>query len=94
MLEGENVFIYRVLEDNSLEKIQIQIGNGDEGFIEVISGLNEGDVIDTVFTFKNCHCGPKMRQNGGKNMIFASSNCVRKIPLIFTSCLEFITRPI
>ncbi len=45
MLEGENAFIYRVLEDNSLDKIQIQIGNRDEGFIEVISGLNKGDVI-------------------------------------------------
>ena len=45
MLEGENAFIYRVLEDNSLDKIQIQIGNRDEGFIEVISGWNKGDVI-------------------------------------------------
>ena len=45
MLEGENAYIYRVLEDNSLDKIQIQIGNRDEGFIEVITGLNEGDVI-------------------------------------------------
>ena len=38
-------FVYRVLDDNSLEKTQIQIGNRDEGFIEVISGLNEGDLI-------------------------------------------------
>ena len=45
MLEGESSFVYRVLDDNSLEKIQIQIGNRDEGFIEVISGLNEGDLI-------------------------------------------------
>ena len=45
MLEGENAFIYRVLEDNSLDKIQIQIGNRNEGFIEVISGLKKGDVI-------------------------------------------------
>ena len=45
MLEGESSFVYRVLNDNSLEKIQIQIGNRDEGFIEVISGLNEGDLI-------------------------------------------------
>ena len=28
-----------------LEKIQIQIGNRNGGFIEVISGLNEGDLI-------------------------------------------------
>jgi len=45
MLEGESSFVYRVLDDNSLEKTQIQIGNRDEGFIEVISGLNEGDLI-------------------------------------------------
>ena len=45
MLEGESSFVYRVLDDNSLEKIQIQIGNRDKGFIEVISGLNEGDLI-------------------------------------------------
>ena len=35
----------KVLEDNSLNKIQIQIGNRDKGFIEVISGLNKDDLI-------------------------------------------------
>ena len=45
MLEGENTFVYKVLEDNSLNKIQIQIGNRDKGFIEVISGLNKDDLI-------------------------------------------------
>ena len=34
-----------IRDSNSLEKIQIQIANRDDGFIEVISGLNEGDLI-------------------------------------------------
>tara|TARA_B100001057_G_scaffold346290_1_gene347509 strand:+ start:259 stop:1128 length:870 start_codon:yes stop_codon:yes gene_type:complete len=45
MLEGESAFVYKVLEDNSLNKIQIKIGNRDKGFIEVISGLNKDDLI-------------------------------------------------
>ena len=45
MLEGENAFVYKVQEDNSLNKTQIQIGNRDKGFIEVISGLNKDDLI-------------------------------------------------
>ena len=45
MLEGDNAFVYKVLEDNSLNKTQIQIGNRDKGFIEVLSGLNKDDLI-------------------------------------------------
>jgi len=45
MLEGNNAYIYKVLENNGINKTKIEIGIRNEGWIEVISGLNEGDII-------------------------------------------------
>ena len=32
-------------EDNIVNKVEIEIGIRNSGFVEVISGLNEGDII-------------------------------------------------
>jgi membrane fusion protein (multidrug efflux system) len=45
MLEGKNAYVYKVLDDNSVNKTQIEIGIRDKGSVEVISGLKLGDVI-------------------------------------------------
>ena len=45
MMEGEKAFIYTVSKDNIANKINIEIGIRQEGSIEILSGLNIGDVI-------------------------------------------------
>ena len=45
MLEGKNAYVYKVLDDNSVNKTQIEIGIRDKGSVEVTSGLKLGDVI-------------------------------------------------
>ena len=45
MMEGEKAFIYTVSKDNIVNKINIEIGIRQEGSIEILSGLNIGDVI-------------------------------------------------
>ncbi len=45
MMEGEKAFVYKVSDENIVNKIEVQIGNRSEGKIEILSGLNEGDVI-------------------------------------------------
>ena len=45
MMEGEKAFVYKVSSENIANKIEVQIGNRNEGKIEIISGLNEGDMI-------------------------------------------------
>jgi len=45
MLEGDKTYIYKVSEDNITNKIEIIIGIRDNGYVEIISGLNEGDNI-------------------------------------------------
>ena len=45
MMEGEKTFVYKVSSENVANKIEVQIGNRNEGKIEIISGLNEGDMI-------------------------------------------------
>ena len=43
MIEGNKTYVYKVSKDNIANKTEIKIGIRDDGFIEVISGLNEGD---------------------------------------------------
>ena len=38
-------YVYKVSEENIVNKTEIVIGIRDSGFIEIISGLNEGDNI-------------------------------------------------
>ena len=45
MMEGEKAFVYKVSDENIVNKIEVQIGNRSEGKIEILSGLNEGDII-------------------------------------------------
>ena len=45
MLEGNKAYVYKVSEDNIVNKVEIEIGIRNSGFVEVISGLNEGDII-------------------------------------------------
>ena len=45
MMEGEKAFIYTVSKDNIANKINIEIGTRQEGSIEILSGLNIGDII-------------------------------------------------
>ncbi|MDA7713561.1 efflux RND transporter periplasmic adaptor subunit [Candidatus Pelagibacter sp.] len=45
MVEGSNYFVYKVSEDNIANKIEIEIGIRNNGFIEIVSGLNEGEII-------------------------------------------------
>jgi len=44
-MEGEKTFVYKVSPENIANKIEVQIGNRNEGKIEILSGLNKGDVI-------------------------------------------------
>ena len=45
MIVGNKTYVYKVSEDNIVNKTEIEIGIRDAGFIEVISGLNEGENI-------------------------------------------------
>ena len=45
MMEGEKAYVYKVSKDNVVNKTEIKVGLRSEGSIEVISGLNEGDII-------------------------------------------------
>ena len=45
ILEGNKVYIYRVDDKNIANKTEIQIGNRSQGYLEVNSGLNKGDIV-------------------------------------------------
>jgi len=45
MVEGNKTHVFKVSKDNITNKTEIKIGIRDGGFIEVITGLNEGDNI-------------------------------------------------
>ena len=45
ILEGNKVYIYKVDDKNIANKNEIQIGNRSQGYLEVKSGLNEGDIV-------------------------------------------------
>jgi membrane fusion protein (multidrug efflux system) len=45
IMEGEKAFVYKVSPENIVNKIEVQIGNRSEGKVEILSGLNEGDII-------------------------------------------------
>ena len=45
ILEGNKAYVYKVSEDNIASKLEIKIGLRDDGNVEVISGLNSGDII-------------------------------------------------
>ena len=45
MMEGDKTYVYKVSEKNITNKNQVVIGIRDNGFIEIISGLSQGDNI-------------------------------------------------
>ena len=45
MMEGEKTYVYKVSKDNIVNKTEIKIGIRQESNIEVLSGLNIGDII-------------------------------------------------
>jgi membrane fusion protein, multidrug efflux system len=45
MVEGDKTYVYKVSKENIANKTEIKIGIRDGGFIEVISGLTEGETI-------------------------------------------------
>jgi membrane fusion protein (multidrug efflux system) len=45
MVEGSKTYVYKVSKDNISNKTEIEIGIRSDGFIEIISGLNEGETI-------------------------------------------------
>jgi membrane fusion protein (multidrug efflux system) len=45
MLEGDKIFVYKVSEKDITNKVQIKIGIRNNGYVEVLSGLIEGENI-------------------------------------------------
>ena len=45
IVEGDNVFIYKVDEENKAIKTKVNIGDRYNGFVEIIEGINSGDKI-------------------------------------------------
>ena len=45
MMEGNKTYVYKIAEDNIANKTEVVIGIRNAGFIEVVSGLTEGDNI-------------------------------------------------
>ena len=45
MYEGGKKFIYKIIENNMIKKIEIETGIRNEGNIEVLKGLNGGDKV-------------------------------------------------
>jgi membrane fusion protein (multidrug efflux system) len=45
MLEGDKIYVYKVSEKNITDKTEIKTGIRDGGYVEVLSGLNEGENI-------------------------------------------------
>lgn len=47
VLRGSNIYVMRVNNDNTVEKVSVQTGIGLGGFVEVIGNVNQGDRIIT-----------------------------------------------
>ena len=45
ILEGNKVYIYKIDENNLAKKAEVKIGMRDKGYLEVTSGLDEGETI-------------------------------------------------
>ena len=45
MLEGNKAYVYKVSKDNTANKTEVIFGTRSKGNIEIISGLNIGDII-------------------------------------------------
>ena len=45
LMEGDKVYVYKVDKENTVKKIEVIIGLRNQGFIEIKSGLENGDVV-------------------------------------------------
>lgn len=45
MYEGNKKFIYKIIENNMLKKVEVKTGVRNEGNLEILDGLSEGDKI-------------------------------------------------
>ena len=45
MYEGSKKFIYKIIKNNMIKKVEIETGIRNKGNLEILSGLNEGDKI-------------------------------------------------
>mgnify|MGYP007004215232 FL=1 len=68
MMEGEKAYVYKVSKDNIANKIEIKVGTRQESNIEVLSGLNIGDII-VAEGLKKVYPRSKIKPiaNGAKN---------------------------
>jgi membrane fusion protein (multidrug efflux system) len=44
-MEGDNVYVYKVDKENTVKKIEVEIGLRNQGFIEIKTGLENGDTV-------------------------------------------------
>ena len=44
-MEGNNTFVYAVIENNMIKKTEVETGVRDQGNLEIISGLSQGDRV-------------------------------------------------
>ena len=45
MYEGSQKFIYKIVENNIIKKVEVETGVRNKGNLEILNGLNEGDKI-------------------------------------------------
>ena len=45
LMEGNNVYVYKVDKKNTIKKIEVKIGLRNQGLIEIKSGLESGDFV-------------------------------------------------
>ena len=45
ILEGNKVYIYKVNNENVTKRVEVLVGNRNKGYLEVESGLKEGDIV-------------------------------------------------
>ena len=45
LMEGDKTFVYKVIENNMIKKIEVKTDTRDKGNLEVVSGLSQGDKV-------------------------------------------------
>ena len=45
IIEGDKVYVYKIDKENTAKRLEIKIGMRENGNIEIISGLKDGDII-------------------------------------------------
>ena len=45
MMEGDKSYIYTVSDENTTNKTEVKIGLREDGKVEILSGVNEGDRV-------------------------------------------------